>query len=114
MIEKWFEAFTLMARYAAPDQLGGETVEFTPALAFQGALTLSPGKEITAAGQPALQEHPQLLHEFDVTLAPGDYVRREKDGAIYRVTGRSDSMRAPEFSGLRFAQVNVERRMLPC
>ena len=55
-----------------------------------------------------------LLHEFDVTLAPGDHIRREKDGAVYRVTDRSDNMRAPAYSGLRFCQVNVERTVIPC
>ena len=55
-----------------------------------------------------------LLHEFDVTLSPGDRFRRKKDGAIYRVCGRSDNMRTPAFSGLRFAQVPVERVVIPC
>ena len=55
-----------------------------------------------------------LLHEFDLTLVPGDYVRRERDGAIYRVTDRSDNLRAPAFSGLRFAQAAVKRVVIPC
>ena len=54
------------------------------------------------------------MHEYDVTLSPGDYICREKDKAVYRVSSRTDSMRAPAFSGLRFAQVNVERVVIPC
>lgn len=114
MIEKWFEAFTLLETQAESDGMGGERFTYSPVLTFRGALAFTTGSEINAAGQTMLQESPVLLHEFDVTLAPNDHVRREKDGATYRVTNRSDSMRSPAFSGLRFAQVPVERVVIPC
>lgn len=114
MIEKWFEDFTLLERNSEPDSMGGERVTFNPLIPFRGALTYTTGSEVNAAGQLLLQENPVLLHEFDVTLTPNDHVRREKDGAVYRVTDRSDSMRSPAFSGLRFAQVPVERVVIPC
>ena len=50
-----------------------------------------------------------LLHDWEVTLMQGDRVRRARDGAVYRVTGLSGDMRAPDLSGLAFAQVPVER-----
>lgn len=112
MIEKWFEAFTLMKAESASDNHGGTTTLYTPDVPFRGALTLVAGEEIPMGGRPVLQENPVLLHELDVTLVPGDRVRREKDGAIYRVGGRSDGMRAPAWSGLQFAQVPVERVVL--
>ena len=114
MIEKWFEAFTLLERQSTADALGGESVFFVPVLEFRGVLTFTAGDAQTIAGQFALSEHPMLLHEFDVTLTPGDYVRREKDGAIYHVADHSDNMRAPAYSDLRFAQVAVERVVIPC
>ena len=114
MIEKWFEPFTLLEVQSESDGMGGACVSYVPLLTFRGALTLTTGSEISAAGQMMLQENPVLLHEFDVTLAPNDHVRREKDGAVYRVAGLSDSMRSPAFSGLRFTQVPVERVVIPC
>lgn len=114
MIERWFEAFTLLEKAAAPDGLGGETAALTPSIPFQGALTLTAGDMTNAAGQPVLAESPVLLHETDVTLVPGDHIRREKDGAVYRVTDRSDMLRAPAFSGLKFAQAPVERVVFRC
>lgn len=113
MIERWFEAFTLLEKHAAPDGLGGESVTFGPYAAFRGVLTLIPGSVFPMGGQPVLQENPVLLHDFDVTLQPGDYVRREQNGAVYRVQGRSDLMRSPAWSGLNFAQAAVERVVLP-
>ena len=114
MIEKWFEPFTLLERVTSPDGMGGECVAWQEALSFRGVMTFTTDDTVTAAGQPLLAEHPALLHEYDVTLAPGDFVRRERDGATYRIAGRSDSMRAPAFSGLRFAQVIAERVVTPC
>lgn len=112
MIEKWFEAFTLLKEESSSDNHGGATTLYTPDIPFQGALTLVAGEEIPAGGRAVLQEQPVLLHELDVTLVPGDRVRREKDGAVYQVGGRSDGMRAPTWSGLQFAQVPVERVVL--
>ncbi len=114
MIERWFEPFTLLEETAVPDGQGGQQTGFREATAFQGALVFTPGKEITLAEQTIPAEAMALLHEFDVTLSPGDYVRREKNGAIYRVKTHSGGMCAPAFSGLRFAQVDVERLVIPC
>lgn len=114
MIDRWFEPFTLLEKTSADDGLGGTSISYASVMGFQGVLCVSPAEEITMAGQTVRTEELVLLHEFDVTLAPGEYVRREKDGALYRVTDRSGLMRAPAFSGLRFAQVPVERLVIPC
>ena len=114
MIEKWYEDFMLLERQSSSDDLGGELVFFAPLTTFRGVLTYTAGDAMTAVGQFALSEHPVLLHEFDVTLTPGDYVRREKDSAVYRVADNSDRMRPPVFSGLNFTQVPVERVVVPC
>ena len=114
MIEKWFEDFMLLERQSSSDDLGGELVFFAPLTVFRGVLTYTAGEAMTAVGQFALSEHPVLLHEFDVTLAPDDHVRRESTGAIYRVTGQSDDMRTPAHAGLQFAQVPVERLVSVC
>lgn len=112
MIERWFEAFTLLKEQPASDNHGGMTSLYTPDIPFRGALTTVAGDEIAMGGRPVLQEQPVLLHELDVTLMPGDRVRREKDGSLYRVGSYSGGMRAPAWSGLQFAQVPVERVVL--
>lgn len=114
MIERWFEPFTLLEKSADDDGLGGTKASYTSILGFRGVLSMATADQTTMAEQPILAESMVLLHEFDVTLAPGDHVRREKDGAVYRVADHSGNMRAPAFSGLRFAQVPVERLVVPC
>lgn len=114
MIERWFEPFTLLEQKTADDGLGGTSITYAPVLGFRAALSTTAAEQTVMAGQPILAETMVLLHEFDITLVPGDHVRREKDGAMYRVADRSGNMRAPAFSGLRFAQVPVERLVIPC
>lgn len=114
MIQKWFERFTLLRPDLESTGLGSDEGGFAERLIFSGVVSFHTGSEVSAAGQLVPVETPVLLHEFDVTLSPNDYVRRERDGAIFRVTSRTESMRAPEFSGLHFCQVRVERVVLPC
>lgn len=114
MIEKWFEPFMLLEKHPEPDDLGGERITFADDVPFSGVLTWTSDIPITSAERIAVEEAPALLHEFDVTLAPGDRIRREKDGAVYKVLSRSESMRTPPFSGLHFCQVAVERVVFPC
>lgn len=114
MLTDYFEPFALLERQAEPDGLGGERVQWRYVTTFRGGLTHTCGEEISVGGRVTLQSEPVLLHEFDVTLVPGDHVRRERDRSVWRVTGRSDDMRTPPFSGLQFAQVPVERLVIPC
>lgn len=114
MIERWFEPFSLLEKASVQDGMGGEHVSYNPVMDFQGVLTLYAEKEADMAGQTLSAQTMMLLHDFDVTLSPGEYVRREKDGTVYRVLGCSADRRAPAFSGLHFAQVKVERVVHPC
>ncbi len=109
MIDQFFEDFTLLTPQNSPDGLGGISQTLSPFVGFRGALTQIASTEKEAAGRLTLQSQPVLLYDFDVTLHHGDRVRRERDGAVYRVAGRPEDMRAPDFSSLRFAQVPVER-----
>lgn len=114
MLTDYFEAFSLLERIAAPDGMGSEQVQWQYLLSFRGALTHTAGEEISIGGRVTLRSEPVLLHEYDVTLSPGDCIRRERDGTLWRVAGSSDGMRTPAFSGLQFAQVSVERLAIPC
>ena len=114
MLTDYFEPFTLLEENSEADGMGGEQINLQHLLSFRGALTHTAGTERSIGGRMTLESTPMLLHEFDVTLAPGDCVRRERDGTLWRVTGLSDNMRTPALSDLSFAQVRVERLVIPC
>lgn len=114
MLTDYFEPFMLLERLAEADGLGGENVTYQCVTDFRGALTQTCGEEIPVGGRATVRLQPVLLHETDVTLVAGDHIRRERDGSLWRVTGQSGGMRTPAFSGLQFAQVPVERLVIPC
>lgn len=114
MLTDYFEPFMLLERCADADGLGGEHIAYQPITDFMGALTHTCGEEIPVGGRATVRQQPVLLHETDVTLVGGDFVRRERDGSLWRVAGQSDGMRTPAFSGLQFAQATVERLVIPC
>lgn len=109
MLQDYFEDFILLERTQTADDLGGTSTTWTDGISFRGGITQVVGKEISPADLLALKTVPMLLHEWDVTLAQDDRVRRVRDGAEYRVTGRSGDMRTPTLSSLAFCQVPVER-----
>ena len=112
MIEKWFEAFTLLKRAYSDDGLGARPTVNVADVSFQGVLSFTATDEITAGGRAILQDKPTLLYDPDVTLSHGDRVRRDKDGSVYRVC--AGTLSAPAYSGLRFSQVKVEKEVRPC
>lgn len=109
MLSDYFEDFILLQHTESEGDLGDSPDAFSEALTFRGGVTHVAGAEVDAAGKRTLRTVPTLLHEWDVTLCPGDCIRRASDGALYRVIGSSDSERTPLLAGLRYAQVPVER-----
>lgn len=114
MLTDYFEPFALLEKQEESDQMGSGRMVFHLVTTFRGGLTQEAGTGMSVGGRMTLKSTPMLLHDFDVTLEPGDYVRRERDGTIWRVAGRSADMRTPAFSGLAFAQVPLERLVIPC
>lgn len=113
MLGEYMEDFRRMESGGAGDGLGGLTGKLTPGEAFHAGIC--PGQTAAAAlaGKEAARESGVLLHGAGVTLAPGEIIRREKDGALYRVRSRSEFYRAPRRGRLAFAQVNIERVVIP-
>lgn len=109
MLEDYFEDFRLLEGDEAPDLMGGSQSAYTPGMLFRAGVTATPGEPITTGDHPALRLRPVLLHEWDVTLSPGDRVERVRDGAVYRILSRSTDMQSPSFAALQVAQVPVER-----
>lgn len=109
MLQDYFEDFVLLERTQTTNDLGATFAEWKDGTAFRGGITQVVGKEMSPAGLLALKTVPMLLHEWDITLAQDDRVRRVRDGAEFRVAGRSGDMRTPALSSLAFCQVPVER-----
>lgn len=109
MLTDFFEDFIRLTRLRQPDGPGQVQDVWTDGAPFRGGVTALTGVETTSAGAPALRTVPMLLHESAVSLAQGERIRRVRDGAVFRVCGASDNMRAPCCASMHFSQVPVER-----
>lgn len=109
MLQDYMEDFILLEHTRQDDGLGGAIDMYEESMAFQGGITAVAARRTDLAEQRFALASPMLIHEWGVTLALDDIVRRVSDGTCYRVTGRSSDMRTPEAAGFAFAQVPVER-----
>ena len=112
MVTDYWEEFRRMNRADMPDGLGGQAEALSPGEGFQAGLCPERAQEASPGGAAAVRERYQLVHEAGVTLGPGEIVRRERDGALYRAVGHSEYGRAPQRGRLAFCQVRVERLVM--
>lgn len=109
----YMEPFVLLVRLSQDDGMGGAMLQWEDGAAFLGGISHAMAKETEAGGLRAAMVQTVLLHEEGVLLTPGCRVRRVADGAVYRVLGSSEDMRAPRGSMLKICQVPVERLVIP-
>lgn len=109
MLQDYCEPFTLMIPVTAEDALGCTAVRYEPGETFSAALCAAPGMPDASAGRTAARQMPVLLHPRELSLMPGDVLRRGCDGALYRVLDCSDFMRTPRTALVAFAQAALER-----
>ena len=109
MLRDYCETFTRMTAMKDPDGLGVPALRYTAGEAFSAALCSAPGLPDSPAGLTAARHAPVLLHPREMTRLPGDVVRRDRDGTLYRVLDCSDFMRTPSGARTPFAQVTLER-----
>ena len=109
MLQDYCESFTLMTAAKENDGLGARVLRYKAGETFSAALCSTPGMADTPGGLTAARQTPVLLHPREMTFMPGDVVRREADGVLYRVLDCSDFMRTPLSASMAFAQVTLER-----
>lgn len=109
MLQDYCEPFTLLIPVTAGDALGCAAVRYETGETFSAALCAVPGVPADPAGRTAARHTPVLLHPRELSLMPGDLIRRQADGATYRVLDCSDFMRTPRVSFIAFAQATLER-----
>ena len=109
MLNDYFEPFALLESREIPDGQGGTTRRYRDVAHFGAALCRTASQETSVSGRMVLRHEPVLLHDAAIDLTPGDRLRREKDGSLWRVRTPSADLRAPAPSSLPFAQVTLER-----
>ncbi len=109
MLSDFEEAFTRLVAEPFSDPEGGLLMQEQAPERFQAAITDMLGQQREQAGQLFPRTTPCLLHSVSLHLHPGEYLRREKTGTLYRVQTSSQEMETPACATFSFAQTLLER-----
>lgn len=109
MLTDYFEPFVRLKASSYPDPYGGQVQQDVTEIPFRAALADALGEEGERGGKPFIRVTPYLLCPPETPLALDDIIRREKDGAHYRVCSRPEDRRTPLCAGFPYAEVRLER-----
>lgn len=98
MLSDHWEPFDLMTEARTTDAAGSVRETLTPqAQVFALAVYISGGLVPAGPGEAAASAV-DLIHEPGYYLAPGTLLRRQRDGAMFRVTGDDSLRRTPPWA----------------
>ena len=95
------------------DDFGGYTDTWTEGATFRAAIAKDSSPEQLVAEQQGISEQFTVVVEESFSLDYHDVFRRVSDGAIFRVTSRTQDSTAHVASTVRIAKVTAERWVLP-
>lgn len=95
------------------DQYGGYKETWTDGARFKAAIAKNASPEQQVAEQQGVAESYTVVVSERFTLDYHDVFRRASDGAIFRVTSRTEDSTAHPASTVRIAKVTAERWVLP-
>ena len=105
--ERAFEAFRRMIPAPAADGFGGYGTVFSEGEPFRGTAVPAQDGEMDGGPLSVPGGRVRILAEGSASLRYGDTVRREADGALFRITG--EIRRPPENAGFGFIWAPGER-----
>ncbi len=109
MIDRFFEAWQLIDATAVSDGMGAAVWSAAEGEAFRAGLVRAKVRAVESAEQRQGHVTGTLMHPRGVRLCCGQLIRRERDGAVFRVLSDSTDCISPEASAIDAAQTTVER-----
>lgn len=106
---RFSEPYCRMTAIRTPDGWGGETVQWTAGAALAAALADVHETVVSFGGGRAVKQQATVYLSREETIAPGDVIRREGDGALFRLTGYGTD--APAEGDIPLKKVPAERMM---
>lgn len=109
LFEKMMEECTMLDKKTISDGLGGFSTEWTDGAEFKAAIVKNNTLDAKVAEKNGVTEL------YTITVAKGtpiiyhDVLRRNSDGAIFRVTSNIKDSETPDASSFQIGQVSAER-----
>lgn len=111
LIDSMKEPFYQLVTVSSPDGEGGENVTWNEGQRIFIACIRSHASEGTVAGKKDAVSAFTMAFYRDAELKYGDYLRRESDGAAFRIT--SPPVQPPGRTAVKFMLATAEQVVLP-
>lgn len=85
-VEDFYEDFWFQDIRSIPDGLGGIKKEFLDGMPFRAACRQLSSTEAELAYRTGVKTIYRITLPEGIALSQGDYVRRKRDGRVYRIT----------------------------
>lgn len=113
LFEKMMEPVAIMDKKSTSDGEGGFYNEWTQGATFPASITMDTTLEAERAKKDGVTSVYHVTTYAGVQLEYNDYIKRLRDGAVFRITTDAADKTAPAVSGLNMARCRAERRELP-
>ena len=113
MIDKFCEGWHVVEASPGDDGTGAAVWAAAESEGFMAGLAGMRVAAAEAAQQRRGRVTAVLMHPREVWLRCGQVIRRERDGAVFRVLSDSSDCMAPASSSMDAAQTTVERLVTP-
>ena len=113
LLERTFEACTMLDRKTQPDGYGGIVTVWEDGAGFDAAIVLDNSIQARVAAVQGVTALYTVTTKKSINLQYHDVFRRESDKKIFRVTSDGDDRKTPSGASLNMRQVSAERWTLP-
>lgn len=113
LIDSMKELCTMMDRKSLPDGMGGFKPTYMVGAQFYAAIVKDSTMQARIAEKQGVTEVYTITVDKDMPLEYHDVFRRDRDGAIFRVTSNITDSKTPSAASFQFGQVTAERWELP-
>ena len=112
LLDDAFTSFTVINKAVVDDGYGGTTTTWTDGATIQGAIVLDASAQMRTAQAMGSKAAYTLTVRKDTELDYHTVIRRESDGAIFRLISNTDDKKTPDSAGLNMRQYTAEEFVL--
>lgn len=113
MIENLMEDFHIMDKTTSSSGLLGTSVSYVEGAQIKAFARKDNSIEAKLAEKQGVTEVYTVVVNKSVQLDFHDVIKRDSDGAIFRITGNITDNKAPDISTVPIAKLSAERWVLP-
>lgn len=109
LLEDAFEKAYIMDKTTEPDGYGGVITTWTEGAEIKAAFSLDTSLQAKIAQEQGVKDLYSITTRKNVILRYHDWIKRARDGALFRATSNGDDNVTPKSAGLNMRVVSAEK-----